>query len=217
MIKLEGVNLILNGEHILKDINLHIKSGEFVLLKGVSGSGKTSLLSIISALQKPTDGKVEVDGKLITKLPDLHLSTFRLNSIGIVFQDFNLIDYLSVEENILSALIPTKISKKEAKAKVEKALNLANISHKAKVNIKDLSGGERQRVAIARALVNDAKILICDEPTANLDTKNSLQFIKLLKELNSLGKTIIVATHDTIFEENGNFRVVNVRDGEIVD
>ena len=216
MIKLEGVNLILNGEHILKDINLHIKGGEFVLLKGVSGSGKTSLLSIISALQKPTNGKVEVDGKLITKLPDLHLSTFRLNSIGIVFQDFNLIDYLSVEENILSALIPTKISKKEAKAKVEKALNLANISHKAKANIKDLSGGEKQRVAIARALVNDAKILICDEPTANLDTKNSLQFIKLLKELNSLGKTIIVATHDSIFEENGNFRVVNVRDGEIL-
>ena len=216
MIKLEGVNLILNGEHILKDINLYIKGGKFVLLKGVSGSGKTSLLSIISALQKPTDGKVEVDGKLITKLPDLHLSSFRLNSIGIVFQDFNLIDYLSVEENILSALIPTKISKKEAKAKVEKALNLANISHKAKANIKDLSGGEKQRVAIARALVNDAKILICDEPTANLDTKNSLQFIELLKELNSLGKTIIVATHDSIFEENGNFRVVNVRDGEII-
>ena len=216
MIKLESLNLILNGEHILKDITLHIKSGEFVLLKGVSGSGKTSLLSIISTLQKPTSGKVLIDEQVVSKLPDLHISNFRLNSVGIVFQDFNLIDYLSVEDNILSALIPTKISKKEAKAKVEKALNLANISHKAKANIKDLSGGEKQRVAIARALVNDAKILICDEPTANLDTKNSLQFIKLLKELNGLGKTIIVATHDTIFEENGNFRVVNVRDGEIL-
>jgi len=170
------------------------------ILKGVSGSGKSTLLSIIGALQKPTSGEIEVDGSRIAKLPDLHASAFRASTIGFIFQNFNLFEEFNVAENVALPLIPVGMPQKEIDRKVADALKVANIAHKATQSVRDLSGGEKQRAAIARALVNDAGIILCDEPTANLDRENSLVFMEILKDLKSLGKTILIATHDPLFE-----------------
>jgi putative ABC transport system ATP-binding protein len=183
MIIFKDLNLTFNPDasnefKALKNINLHITKHKLVILKGVSGSGKSTLLSLISALIKPTSGEIKVDGKLIAKLPDFHASRFRSKEFGFIFQSFNLFENLSVEENIAIPLIPLKLSQKEIDNKVNHAMKLANIQHKKSQSVKDLSGGEKQRCAIARALVNDPKIILCDEPTANLDRANSLAFIE---------------------------------------
>jgi len=222
MIEIKNLNLIYNPNATneftaLKNINLNITNKELIILKGVSGSGKSTLLSLIAALIKPTSGEIKVDGKLIAKLPDLHASLYRLNDIGFIFQSFNLFENLSVEENVALALIPLKLNQKEIDEKVLKALSLANISHKKNQSVKNLSGGEKQRTAIARALVNNPKIILCDEPTANLDRANSLTFIEVLKELKKLEKTIVVATHDPLFESLDFVdRVIDIKDGEIL-
>ncbi len=221
MIHLRGVNKI-HGEggpapfQSLYDIGLHVEAGELVVLKGVSGSGKSTLLSLLGALQKPSSGDIEVDGSRIAKLPDLHASAFRARTIGFIFQTFNLFDEFNVAENVALPLIPTGISQKDIDLNVARALELANISHKATQSVRDLSGGEKQRTAIARALVNDAKIILCDEPTANLDLENSMAFMSILKELKSLGKTIVIATHDPLFEGLEIVdRVLNIESGRI--
>jgi len=201
---------------VLKNINLHIKKGEVAILKGVSGSGKSTLLSIIAGLDKPTSGKVLIDGEPISKLPDIHLSYYRAKKIGIVFQDFNLIEDLTLLDNVLSPTIPLRLKLKEAKEKAITALKRANIDSKAFKVAKDLSGGEKQRGAIARAIVNSPNLIICDEPTANLDLKNSLNFLNIIKELNSEGKTVLIATHDPIFEKlDIEFKIYNLSDGII--
>ena len=202
---------------ILKDISFHVERGEFVLLRGVSGSGKTTLLSILAGLEKPSSGKVLIDGEPIAKLPDMHLSHFRAKRVGMIFQHFNLIDSLSLEDNVLVPLVALKIELQEAKAMVKRALEDANISHKSEAYPNKLSGGEKQRGAIARAIVADPVLLLCDEPTANLDRANSLLFIEALKKLHKEGKTIIVATHDPIFEKvDFHHRVIDIKDGQIV-
>ena len=202
----------------LKDINLHIKRGECIVLSGVSGSGKSTLLSIIASLDRPTSGSVEVDGDLISKLPDYHASKYRADDIGFIFQHFNLLDALSVEENIIAPLITSNISLIEAKKRVNLAMEKAHISHKASQNIKELSGGEKQRCAIARALVKEPKLIICDEPTANLDRENSLKFIDILSNLHREGKTIIIATHDPLFNSlEFSSRVINMDNGSIIN
>lgn len=222
MIHFKDLNLIFNPNaanefHALKNINLHIEKHKLVILKGVSGSGKSTLLSLISALIKPTSGEIKVDENLIAKLPDFHASRFRSKDIGFIFQSFNLFESLSVAENIALPLIPLKLNQKEIDDKVTHAMNLANISHKKNQSVKDLSGGEKQRCAIARALVNDPKIILCDEPTANLDSTNSLAFIEVIKTLKSLEKTIVIATHDPLFESLGFIdNVINIKNGEIV-
>ena len=206
MIHLKGINKI-HGEggpapfQSLYDIGIDVAVGELVILKGVSGSGKSTLLSIIGALQKPTSGEIEVDGSRVAKLPDLHASAFRARTIGFIFQTFNLFEQFNVMENVALPLIPTGLSQKEIDINVERALEVANIGHKATQSVRDLSGGEKQRTAIARALVNEAKIILCDEPTANLDRENSLAFMGILKDLKSRGKTILIATHDPLFED----------------
>ncbi len=201
----------------LDSINLQIKENELIILKGVSGSGKSTLLSIIAGLQKPTHGELLVEGESISKLPDLHASHFRASSIGFIPQAFNLFETLSVEENLSVALIPLGFSPKEIAKKTQKALELALISHKRKELITNLSGGEKQRTAIARALVNDAKIILCDEPTANLDTQNSKKFIIIIEELKRLGKTIIIATHDPLFDTlSFSDRIIKMEDGKIL-
>ncbi len=222
MISLKDINVTFNQNRpnefkALKNINLHIKKDKLIILKGVSGSGKSTLLSLISALIKPTSGEIKVDGKLLAKLPDFHASKFRIEHIGFIFQSFNLFENLSVKENVALPLIPLKLSQKEIDEKVIHALKLANIEHKIHQNIKDLSGGEKQRTAIARALVNTPKIILCDEPTANLDRENSLAFIHVLKELKSLNKTIVIATHDPLFEELDFVdEVINIKNGELL-
>lgn len=183
----------------LKDINLNIKEGELVVLKGASGSGKSSVLSLIAALSKPTSGEVIVDAKHISKLPDNFASEYRRDNIGFIFQKYNLITTLSVKENILLPLVPLNPEADAASEKLQRVMNMFKIEHKENAIIKNLSGGEQQRVAIARANVNNPKIIIADEPTANLDEKLSLHFIEILRELKALNKTIIVATHDPLF------------------
>lgn len=205
MIKIKNLNKIFyentNKEfYALKDINLNIKKSSCVVLKGVSGSGKSTLLSLIATLQKPTSGEIVVENESIAKLPDFHASNFRARKIGFIFQSFNLFNELSVKDNISLPLIPLEFSQKQIDEKVINTLKLANILHKKDELVSNLSGGEKQRCAIARALVNDCEIILCDEPTANLDYENSKNFIEILKELKELKKTIIIATHDTIFD-----------------
>ena len=183
----------------LQNINLDINEGELVVLRGASGSGKSTILSLIASLSKPTSGEVIVDEKRISKLPDSFASKYRQENIGFIFQKYNLIPTLSVEENILLPLIPLNPDEKVAKKKLDEVMARFHISHKASQLVKSLSGGEQQRVAIARANINNPKIIIADEPTANLDEKLSLNFIEILKQMKELGKTIVVATHDPLF------------------
>lgn len=222
MIVIEDVNKQF-GEgnetfEVLKGINLQIKEGECVILSGISGSGKSTLLSLIAALDRPSSGKITVDGELISKLPDLHASHYRAKSIGVIFQHFNLLESLSVEENVIVPIINSGYDIKTIKKMAEESMRRAAILHKGSQEASSLSGGEKQRCAIARALVNDPKIILCDEPTANLDRENSLKFIEILQSLHESGKTVVVATHDPLFEtlpfEN---RVVHLEDGEICE
>lgn len=183
----------------LKNINLTVKEGELVVLKGASGSGKSTILSLIASLAKPTSGEVVVDELRVSKLVDSFASAYRRESIGIIFQKYNLIPSLSVSENIILPLVPLNLHVKDVEAKLGSVLEKFHIAHKASGLVKNLSGGEQQRVAIARANINNPKIILADEPTANLDEKLSLHFIEMLRELKRDGKTIIVATHDPLF------------------
>lgn len=185
----------------LKNVNLGIGAGETLILKGVSGSGKSTLLSIIGALSKPSSGEVLVGGRNISKLPDVAASNFRNSQIGFIFQAFNLLEALSVKQNIIAPLTLLNLSGRELDARAQNAMELANIAHKKNQIASKLSGGEKQRCAIARALVTDAPIILADEPTANLDRQNSLAFIEILKRFKELKKTVVVATHDALFDE----------------
>ncbi len=223
MIKITNLNKVFNENtkkefHALKDINLEIKTSSCVILKGVSGSGKSTLLSIIGTLLKPTSGEIKIDDESIAKLPDLHASNFRAKKLGFIFQSYNLFNELNVKDNISIPLIPLGFSQKQIDIMSLVALKLANIEHKKDELVYNLSGGEKQRCAIARALVNNPDIILCDEPTANLDHDNSMKFIESLREFKKLNKTIIVATHDPIF---GNLdfvdEVINIKNGMICE
>ncbi|WP_462111203.1 ABC transporter ATP-binding protein [Campylobacter concisus] len=222
MINIRGVSLVYNqGKQnefcALKNINLDVNNGELVILKGVSGSGKSTLLSLIALLQKPTSGEILIDGTNIAKLPDAFCSEFRHKRLGLIFQNFNLIEGLSVYENLLAPFALTNLKANVREEMIKKALNLANISHKRDENVSNLSGGERQRCAVARALSMDADIILADEPTANLDRQNARAFLGLLESFKALKKSVIVSTHDSIFDELGaTDRVVSLQNGEIV-
>ena len=183
----------------IEDINLEFKEGEVIVLKGASGSGKSTILSLIAALSKPTSGEVIVDNKQISKLSDDFASVYRRDNIGFVFQKYNLIPGISVSENILLPLIPLNPNADEVKQKLRSVMETFKITHKKDALVRNLSGGEQQRVAIARANVNNPKIIIADEPTANLDEKLSLHFIDIVRELKESGKTIVIATHNPLF------------------
>jgi putative ABC transport system ATP-binding protein len=223
MIKITKLNKIFNENtkkefHALKDINMQIETSSCIILKGVSGSGKSTLLSIIGTLLKPTSGEIKIDDESIAKLPDLHASNFRAKKLGFIFQSYNLFNELNVKDNISIPLIPLGFSQKQIDIMSLTALKLANIEHKKDELVYNLSGGEKQRCAIARALVNNPDIILCDEPTANLDQDNSMKFIESLREFKKLNKTIIVATHDPIFE-NLDFvdEIINIKNGMICE
>ena len=222
MISVENVSKIFNegtaqAFEALHAVELEVSKGETIILSGVSGSGKSTLLSLIAALDKPSSGKITVGGELVSKLPDLHASAYRAKSIGFIFQHFNLLESLSVEENVIAPLINSGLDIVTIREMAAKSMDRAAISHKASQQVKELSGGEKQRCAIARALVHEPELIICDEPTANLDRANSLKFIEILQSLYERGKTIIVATHDPLFESLPFVgKVVHMEDGSIV-
>ncbi len=201
----------------LRDITFDVGENELVLLKGVSGSGKSTLLAIVASMLKPTSGEVIVEGKHVAKLPDLHASRFRATTIGFIFQSFNLLGHLSVADNVSVPLIPLGLRQKEIDQKVERALRIANIVHKKETHAHALSGGEKQRCAIARALVSDPKLILCDEPTANLDRENALVFVEAVKDLKKRGYTLVIATHDTLFDDLAEVdQVIRIENGVIL-
>jgi putative ABC transport system ATP-binding protein len=216
MIKLENVNKSFKESKILKDINLEIKEGECVVISGVSGSGKSTLLSIIAAIMKPSSGLVEVEGVNIVSLSDFHLSNYRGEDIGFVTQSFHLFDELNIKENVLIPILKQRLAQDVIRKRVDEVLKIASISHKSHAKVSTLSGGEKQRCMIARALINNPKILLCDEPTANLDKENSLKFADIIKRLKTEKKTIIIATHDPlIIEMEWVDRVIKIDEGKI--
>jgi putative ABC transport system ATP-binding protein len=182
---------------VLKGVNLDIPSGDFLALMGPSGSGKTTLLNLIGGLDAPTSGGVDVAGVQISSLPGSQLSKWRSRNIGFVFQLYNLLPVLTAERNVELPLLLTKLSKAERRQRVAIALKVVGLAERAKHYPRQLSGGQEQRVGIARAIVTDPTLLLCDEPTGDLDRKAGDEILDLLQTLNrDLGKTVVMVTHD---------------------
>ena len=221
MIELKNITKIyeVNKNNIvtaLDNINLEIREGELVVLKGASGSGKSTILSLIAALSKPTSGEIVVETSRVSKLSDNFASDFRRDNIGFVFQKYNLIPALSVKENIILPLVPLNLHVKEIEEKLIRVLKMFHIEHKENQLVKNLSGGEQQRVAITRALMNNPKALLCDEPTGNLDSEMGQEILNILFNLNKKSKTaIVIVTHDKEIARRAN-RIVEMKDGKII-
>ncbi|MFH1722800.1 MAG: ABC transporter ATP-binding protein [Candidatus Altiarchaeota archaeon] len=198
----------------LKGADLSIRDGEFVAIMGPSGSGKSTLLTMLGVLNTPSSGKVTIDGIDVYKLPLERQADFRSEYIGFVFQAFQLIPYLTALENVMLPHAITKISSKEQKAKAQEVLGKVELHGKFDRLPSQLSGGEAQRVAVARALVNEPPIILTDEPTGNLDSKNAQGVMALLKAINKEGKTVIMVTHDRKTAEMAD-RIIELKDGRI--
>jgi putative ABC transport system ATP-binding protein len=183
--------------HVLGGLDLEIPRGEFLALMGPSGSGKSTLLNLVGGLDRPSEGAVEVAGQRIDKLSDRKLAGWRARHIGLVFQFYNLMPVLTAQKNVELPLLLTKLSKAERKKRAALALDIVGLSHRAGHYPRQLSGGEQQRTGIARAIVTDPTLLLCDEPTGDLDRKSGDEILDLLQALNTeQGKTIIMVTHD---------------------
>ena len=199
----------------LNDVSFEIKDGEFVAIMGPSGCGKTTLLNILGLLDNPTGGSYRLLGSEVAGLREKERTKFRKGNIGFVFQSFNLIDELNVYENIELPLRYLNIGSAERRQKVTEIMKRMAISHRAKHFPQQLSGGQQQRVAIARAVVAGPKLILADEPTGNLDSKNGREVMKLLKELNGEGTTIVMVTHSQRDAASAD-RIINLFDGQIV-
>jgi putative ABC transport system ATP-binding protein len=201
LVRVEGVEKIFHRGsediHILADLNLQVPAGEFLALMGPSGSGKTTLLNLIGGLDRPTKVSVTVAGERLDQLSDRALAAWRARHIGFVFQLYNLMPVLTAERNVELPLLLTHLSKAERKKHVETALAVVGLSHRARHYPRTLSGGEQQRVGIARGIVTDPTLLLCDEPTGDLDRKAGDEILNLLQSLNrEHNKTIVMVTHD---------------------
>lgn len=220
MIRTENLSMVFTTEDVqtraLNNVNLEIKQGEFVAIMGPSGCGKSTLLNILGTLDIPTSGKYFINEKEMTKMNENQLSSFRKKNIGFVFQSFNLIDELTVFENVELPLVYLGIQKKERISKVMNVLEQMNIAHRVKHFPQQLSGGQQQRVAIARAIVTDCPLILADEPTGNLDSTNGVEVMTLLQQLNKQGTTIIMVTHSERDAGYAN-RVIYLLDGKIVN
>lgn len=203
-----------NGTVALNNISLEITKGEFVFIIGPTGCGKSTLIKVIYREEKPTDGEVFVGGVNVAKLKNRKVYKIR-RKMGVVFQDFKLLEKLTVYENVAFALEIFGLKSEEVYKKVTKALELVGLKGKAKNYPDELSGGEKQRVAIARAIVNGPKLLICDEPTGNLDEETSMEIMEVLKNVNEIGTTIIMVTHDTDIVEKMKKRVIELEEGQV--
>src|SRR5271165_2214762 len=216
MIALRDVTLVYpNGTRALDGIELEIKKGSFVFLVGHSGTGKSSLLRLLYREQVPTRGEVVVDGVRVDRLRRSRVMQLR-RSVGVVFQDFKLLHDKTVWENVAFALQVTGAATRDVMRQVPRVLDLVGLSHKARMFPSELSGGEQQRTAIARALVNNPKILLCDEPTGNLDPSNTDDVMELLHRINLKGTTVLVATHNALVVDRMRRRVIRLEDGRIV-
>src|SRR5574344_900399 len=199
MIKVSNLSKVFRTEEIgtmaLNSVSFEVKDGEFVAIMGPSGCGKSTLLNILGLLDNPTGGSYELLGQEVSKLKEKDRTKFRKGNIGFVFQSFNLIDELNVYENVELPLRYLNISAAERKERVTELMKRMNISHRAQHFPQQLSGGQQQRVAIARAVVSNPKLILADEPTGNLDSKNGREVMELLKELHQEGTTIVIVTH----------------------
>jgi cell division transport system ATP-binding protein len=216
MISLRNVSLIYqNGVRALDNVSLEVSKGDFVFLVGHSGTGKSSLLRLLYREQIPTSGEITVDGIRVDKLKRGRVPALRRH-LGVVFQDFKLLSDKTVWENVAFAMQVTGAHTNDVMRQVPRALDLVGLAHKSRMYPGELSGGEQQRTAIARALVNNPKILLCDEPTGNLDPSNTTEIMELLLRINLKGTTVLVATHNQAVVDRMRRRVVRLEDGKIV-
>ena len=219
-ITLTNIKKVFRTEEIetwaLREVSLEVKEGEFVAIMGPSGCGKTTLLNIMGLLDTPTEGTYTLDGKDVSQLSERERTNIRKGTIGFVFQSFNLIDELNVYENVELPLLYMGVPARERKRQVEETLDRMAMSHRRKHFPCQLSGGQQQRVAVARAVVAKPRIILADEPTGNLDSKNSKEVMDLLCELHKQGTTIVMVTHS---QHNASFadRIINLYDGQVVE
>lgn len=220
MIKIENIKKVFRTEDVetwaLREVSLEVKAGEFVAIMDPSGCGKSTLLNILGLLSSPTEGTYMLDGKDVSTLSESDRIKLRKGALGFVFQSFNLIDELNVTENIELPLLYMNVASKDRKEAVKKVIDRVAMGHRAKHYPAQLSGGQQQRVAIARAVVANPKLILADEPTGNLDSKNGKEVMELLKELHKEGTTIVMVTHS---QRDASYadRVVNLFDGQIVN
>ncbi len=199
----------------LRGVSFIIHKGEFMAIIGPSGSGKTTLLNLLGALDRPTSGKVFIDGIDISKLPNAELARVRNSKLGFVFQDFNIISRMSALENVELPLLIKGVQKDKRRERVMSLLDRFGLASKAERNVNKLSGGERQRVAVARALASDPAIILADEPTGNLDTRNTEVMMEFMKQLNvEFGKTVVIITHNPDVANRAE-RIIAIRDGAV--
>ena len=219
MLKVQDITKIFSTEEVqtlaLNGVSFEIKDGEFVAIMGPSGCGKSTLMNILGLLDNPTSGSYQLLNQEVGNLKEKDRTQFRKGNIGFIFQSFNLIDELNVYENVELPLLYMKISASERKKRVEEILRRMNIAHRAKHFPQQLSGGQQQRVAIARAVVMNPKLILADEPTGNLDSKNGREVMDLLTDLNREGSTIVMVTHSQKDAARAQ-RIINLFDGKIV-
>lgn len=219
MLKLHNLSRVYQTDEVetlaLNGVNIEIAAGEFVAIMGPSGCGKSTLLNTIGMLDSPTSGQYLFDGEDISDYSESQLAVIRKKNIGFIFQNFNLIDELTVEENIELALLYHNIPSAERKARVEKVMDRVGIAHRAKHMPNQLSGGQQQRVAVARAVVGDQKMILADEPTGNLDSAHGQEVMEMLQALNDEGTTIVMVTHSPAHADYAK-RTINLFDGHVV-
>lgn len=222
MIKAHDITKVFNAGRpneftALRGVSLTVSLGEVTILKGPSGSGKTTLLGIVGCMARPTSGRIFLEEREITSLPERFLTGIRRQTFGFIFQQFNLIKGLTALENVMAPAYPTGEKYASLKQRALGTMALFNLEQKADAKIEWLSGGEAQRVAISRALINNPSVVIADEPTAHLDTRLSSEFMAIMRQLREAGKTIILASHDPIvYDSDLADRVVEMRDGRVV-
>ena len=219
MIQIENLMKVFRTEEVettaINNISLNVKEGEFVAIMGPSGCGKSTMLNILGLLDNPSGGKFVFNNIDVTNFKERHRTNLRKSNIGFVFQSFNLIDELTVYQNVELPLVYQKVPAAQRKEMVERALNRMDILHRRTPYPQQLSGGQQQRVAIARAVVTNPKIILADEPTGNLDSNNGKEVMNLLTELNKEGTTIVMVTHSQSDAEHAH-RIVNLLDGQVV-
>lgn len=222
MIELKHIRKVFNAgkpnEHVaVDDVSLTIEAGKVTVLRGPSGSGKTTLLSVLGCMARPTSGRILLQDREVASLPTRFLTEIRRRTFGFIFQQYHLLQGISVLENVMLPAYPTGETFAQLRQRAEKLLDLFNLLPKAAARVEWLSGGEAQRTAIARALVNDPAVIIADEPTAHLDTKLSRELMETVRQFKAAGKTILIASHDPIVHDSPVVdRVVDMRDGRLI-